>query len=304
MYFASALSDDHLLSPDAACFPIQLKANQKPKIEAVQDSLLTLETPKDADALEITANLSQLARDYLIKLGITNPDADAETAGLIWHHALAIGYAPDYLLEHEDGIRNDYPRIPLPKTKELLLESAKLGRQIAQLLDTEVNIDGVTSGKILNELKAIGTIAKVGNGNLTRDELALTVHWGRSTSQGIMPGSGKLETRAYASDEKILKDLELGEETIDVYLNDVAYWRCIPERVWEYAIGGYQVIKKWLSYRDQSILERPITPEEAREVTAMSRRIAALLMLEPELNRNYRAVSSSENEDEIEASNA
>jgi hypothetical protein len=36
----------------------------------------------------------------------------------------------------------------------------------------------------------------------------------------------------------------------DVYLNDVAYWKGIPARVWDYTIGGYQVIKKWLSYRD------------------------------------------------------
>ncbi|MCZ6679094.1 MAG: hypothetical protein O7E52_17815, partial [Candidatus Poribacteria bacterium] len=40
------------------------------------------------------ANLSPAARDYLATLGITHPDADAETAGLIWMHALAIGYSP------------------------------------------------------------------------------------------------------------------------------------------------------------------------------------------------------------------
>ena len=35
----------------------------------------------------------------------------------------------------------------------------------------------------------------------------------------------------------------------DVYLNDVAYGKNIPQRVWEYTVSGYQVIKKWLSYR-------------------------------------------------------
>ncbi|MBE0418340.1 MAG: hypothetical protein IBX63_11300 [Coriobacteriia bacterium] len=43
----------------------------------------------------------------------------------------------------------------------------------------------------------------------------------------------------------------LGETCFDVYLNDVAYWRCMPSNVWRYSIGGYQVIKKWLSYREQ-----------------------------------------------------
>jgi hypothetical protein len=29
-------------------------------------------------------------------------------------------------------------------------------------------------------------------------------------------------------------------------------WRNIPTKVWGYHIGGYQVIKKWLSYREKT----------------------------------------------------
>ena len=46
----------------------------------------------------------------------------------------------------------------------------------------------------------------------------------------------------------------LGETCFDVYLNGVAYWRCVPSAVWRYTIGGYQVIKKWLSYRERALL--------------------------------------------------
>ena len=35
----------------------------------------------------------------------------------------------------------------------------------------------------------------------------------------------------------------------DIYLNDRAYWRNVPANVWGYKLGGYQVLKKWLSYR-------------------------------------------------------
>jgi hypothetical protein len=31
--------------------------------------------------------------------------------------------------------------------------------------------------------------------------------------------------------------------TYDIYLNEVAYWRNVPEKVYNYYIGGYQVIK-------------------------------------------------------------
>lgn len=57
-------------------------------------------------------------------------------------------------------------------------------------------------------------------------------------------------TSAHAlSSEQALE--QLGETTYDIYLNEVAYWRNIPARVWGYYIGGYQVIKKWLSYRER-----------------------------------------------------
>ena len=63
-----------------------------------------------------------------------------------------------------------------------------------------------------------------------------------------------------------------------------------PRGVWEFRIGGYQVVKKWLSYRAADVLGRPLTPAEAREVTGMVRRLAAILLMGPELDANYRAV--------------
>jgi hypothetical protein len=56
----------------------------------------------------------------------------------------------------------------------------------------------------------------------------------------------------------------------EAYLNDVAHWRCVPARVWKYTIGGYQVMKKWLSCC----------------------RIAAILLLEPALDANYERVKA------------
>ena len=122
-----------------------------------------------------------------------------------------------------------------------------------------------------------------------------------------MPGKGKLIERDYTPEER--KAIEegakrqglsteemfahLGERTCDVYLNDVAYWRNIPARVWEYTIGGYQVIKKWLSYREHKLLGRPLTTDEAREVMNIARRIASILLLEPSLDANYQTVKNA-----------
>jgi len=81
----------------------------------------------------------------------------------------------------------------------------------------------------------------------------------------------------------------LGDKTYDIYLNDSTYWKNIPERVWLYTMGGYQVLKKWLSYRERALLGRPLKPEEARYFQDVARRIAAMLLLGPQLDANYEA---------------
>jgi Type ISP C-terminal specificity domain len=104
-------------------------------------------------------------------------------------------------------------------------------------------------------LKSIGVITRVGGWQLNPDtDLAVTAGWGHAGQGGVtMPGKGKLVQRAVTADEFA----GLGDQTVDVYLNDVAYWRYMPLRVWEYTIGGYQVIKKWLSYGEHKLLGRP-----------------------------------------------
>jgi len=275
-----------MMPPNATIFPMLLRPALLKRQDDAQLNLF-------ASDLTLVANLCPAARAYLAALGV--PDADSETEiapdlrpyELVWLHALAIGYSPAYLRENADGIRQDWPRIPLPATLNALLASALLGRQVAALLDTETPVPGVTVGTIRPELKTIAVLARVGGGALTpgTDDLAITAGWGHAGKEGVtMPGHGKLVKRPSTPG---------GPTTYDVYLNDVAYWRNIPPEVWDYTIGGYQVIKKWLSYRERDLLGRPLTAEEAIEVTNIARRIAALVHLQPALDANYQAVSAS-----------
>jgi Type ISP C-terminal specificity domain len=86
---------------------------------------------------------------------------------------------------------------------------------------------------------------------------------------------------------------QLGEETCDVYLNEDAYWKNVPMRVWDFTIGGYQLLKKWLSYRETKLLGRVLTTDEAYYFSDMVRRIASLCLLEPSLDANYASVKAS-----------
>ena len=71
----------------------------------------------------------------------------------------------------------------------------------------------------------------------------------------------------------------LGDTTFDVHLNGRAYWRNVPAAVWGYKLGGYQVLKKWLSYREQNVLGRPLKLEEVQHFTDTARRIGGILGL-------------------------
>ncbi len=195
--------------------------------------------------------------------------------------------------------------MPLPENTSVLGQSASLGRRVAALLDTEKVVPGVTSGRIREELRLIGTPVASPPGQF---DLAVTAGWGHAGKGGVtMPGRGRIVERDYtpeeiAAIEKGVAALGLGRDvafthlgptTRDIYLNATAYWQNVPARVWEYTLGGYQVLKKWLSYREQPLLGRALKPEEAADFMNIVRRIAALLLLEPALDDNYRAVAAS-----------
>jgi hypothetical protein len=296
LLFATGVFERDVISGHARAIPCHLRAPGLKKRHADQAAFPSEGAPP-------TANLSDTTRTYLSQLGVDDPDADAEAAGLIWMHALAIGYSPAYLTENADGIRQDWPRIPLPDSRELLLASAEVGKQIAALLDTETPFDVAAilhrHGDVKSPLQKIAAPSRVGGGSLTDEDLAVTAGWGHAGKGGVtMPGKGKIVERDYTeSERKPVPDVGarhgvplLGDRTLDVYLNDVAYWSNIPIRVWEYTIGGYQVIKKWLSYREEKLLGRALSKEEVRYVQEMARRIAAILLLEPALDANYRSV--------------
>lgn len=200
-------------------------------------------------------------------------------------------------------MRSDFPRVPLPNTVEELRASAKLGRQIADLLLPDREVVGVTSGAIRPELRRIAVITRSGGGSLDPSTGALEVRagWGFPGRDGItMPGRGRLQLRAYSTAEREslkegamggLDPLDLlGRSTYDIYLNEVAFWQNVPASVWNYTIGGYQVLKKWLSYREAAMLGRSLSEAEVRTFTALARRICAILLLGPVLDDNYSAV--------------
>ncbi|CAN5737390.1 hypothetical protein BH23GEM7_BH23GEM7_39330 [soil metagenome] len=298
-YITPHLPDWHLTRPGSICFPLLVTDSKNQ-----QHGLFDSSAPEERQP---RANLSETAREYLRSLGIPDPAATRQTQELLWLHAVAIGHSPRYLQENAGALEQDWPRVPLPQTREALLASAELGRRLAALLNPELPVPGVTGGEVRPELRVVGVVSRVGGGSLHPEagDLDVTARWGIAGRGGItMPGRGRVAERPYTAEERAAIAAgaaalgldpdaafrHLGESCFDVYLNERAYWRCVPARVWAYTLGGYQVIKKWLSYREKPLLGRALKPEEAREVRDIARRIAAILLLEPALDAGYGGV--------------
>lgn len=199
------------------------------------------------------------------------------------------------------------PRVPLPTDLAHLEASAALGRRVAALLDTEQTAPGVTSAPYDVPFATIGRLVREGGGSLTGDDLEVT-NWGRGgDGTPVMPGTGNTRERtAYDVEEQAalaaaataleidVTALEaLLGSPVDVKFNEVAHLKGVPSSVYELTIGGYQVLKKWLSYRDREVIGRPITVAEAREAAAIVRRLTAYVLMQPALDASYEAIKAS-----------
>ena len=218
---ASCLGDQHVLHKDAYFIPFRLYPSS-----AELRGLFGATKPR--------ANLSDRALAYLSDLGLGAETLDRDA--LIWWHVLAIAYSPRYVADNPGGIAADWPRIPLPATADALQASAGLGRQLADLLDPLRPVS-VALPSVVGPLRRVdGRTAQPALGHLD-----VTAQWGTVQRSGaVMPGRGKLVRRALTDVEQAAfgASAELLGLTCDIYLNDGSFWACVPERAWDFKIGG------------------------------------------------------------------
>ena len=263
----------HLIERGALMFPLWLRDDA-----STADTFGIMETDKHS---EHRLNLSGAARRYLQRVGVEAED--------LFFHVLAVQHDHGYRSANAGALGLEWPRIPLPGWPDgasggaaaALAESAARGRELARLLDPDAPVDGVTTGTLRPEIAAVARPATVDGRNMAGGDFALTAGWGHhGAGDAVMPGQGRTVERPFTAGERAaLGDAlpALGDATFDVHLNDRAFWANVPAAVWSYRLGGYQVLKKWLSYRERPVLGRPLQPDEVQHFTDTARRIAAIL---------------------------
>ena len=227
-------------------------------------------------------NLSATVQRYLERLGLGVEE--------LLHHVLTVLHDPTYREANAGALRMEWPRIPLlgwpdggaDGAAEELAQSAARGRELAALLDPDTPVPGVTQTPLRPEIAVIAVPSTVGGRNMVGDDFSVLAGWGNyGRGEAVMPGQGRTAEREFTPDERTALNgtlPALGEGTFDVYLNTDVYWRNVPAAVWRYRLGGYQVLKKWLSYRERSILKRSLRPDEVQYFTDMARRIHEIIM--------------------------
>lgn len=300
-FFTSSIGDGDLLRGHTYYFPSWLEGDDGAKIP----------------------NLSALMLEYLDILQMSQDISPVEAGRLVWNHVLAVVFSPAYLNENAAGISRGWPKIPFPtvrdgnsemiaKARELLMESSRLGEMVANLLDLAGGVDGVTQGELRPDFASMAIPWDIANdapfptGAL--DMVPVTMEWGRlSKENAVLPSHGGQMWRDYLPGERLCLEEGariggvragavyacLGDKTGEIRLSDqVGIWN-VPSGAWHFTLGGYRVLQKWLSYRVTTILGRPLAFDEVESFCQIVRRIAALLLLGPQLNHNYAVIRDS-----------
>jgi hypothetical protein len=261
----SVLGDHHLVESNVSIFPAKVRQ----------------------DSHNIEPNVSKSVKGMLADRGLTSDQ--------LFDHVLATLNAPIYEARYMDALRIDWPRIPFPQSNDVFIRSAALGARLSALLDAEVEIEGVTQGALLAGLAAIAL--PYGN------SYQVTAGWGSiqrkdNGTRLVMPGLGMSTERDWSDAEReALSDIAaryhldlpsllevIGSRAVDIQINATSGWRGIPTKVWMYTAGGYQALKKWLSYRETEVIGRPLRGEEILHFAQIARRITEVLAMGPALN--------------------
>ncbi|MEW6068869.1 MAG: type ISP restriction/modification enzyme [Nitrospirota bacterium] len=156
----------------------------------------------------------------------------------VFYYIYAVLYSNIYRTKYAEFLKIDFPRIPFTKDYKLFKKMGEFGEKLVAL----------------HLLKSSGLDSPL------------------ARFQG--KGDNKIEKLRYNPPPSPLK-LRGDERGVvgRLYINQTQYFEGIPQEVWEYQIGGYQVCEKWLKDRKNRVLSLDEIKHYCRTVTAIQETI-------------------------------
>ncbi|MGI8543944.1 MAG: type ISP restriction/modification enzyme [Aridibacter sp.] len=138
----------------------------------------------------------------------------------MFYYIYAIFHSPTYRSRYAEFLKIDFPRVPITSSYPLFWTLARLGEKLVDLhlLEKDIETDVIFPVKGSNLVEFV----KYKGGNPT-----------------VMEG---------AKDDT-LTDVRVSAKFGKVYINKSQYFENVPENAWNFHIGGYQVLHKWLKDR-------------------------------------------------------
>jgi predicted helicase len=183
--------------------------------------------------------VQKIADDLGLKFVPESPDNRPDTAEReafapidLLDYIYAVLHSPAYREKYKEFLKIDFPRVPYPKNPQKFWELVKLGSELRQI--------HLLEHPVVNNF--ITTYPKSGDNKITK---RLT-----KTQPGFIPeqsaGMRKADNRKLiTSADHRYPNEPLGK----VQINNEQYFGHVPQKAWDFYIGGYQPAQKWLKDR-------------------------------------------------------
>ncbi len=168
-----------------------------------------------------------------------------------FNYIYSILHSPIYRDRYYEGFQYDFPRLPLTSSLDLFATLARLGGELValHLMESPKLNDFITTytGPKIPEVGRVG--------------------WSDGT---VWLDAGKTSAR---EGHRATKPGTIG-------------CRCVPEEVWDFRIGGYQVCHKWLKDRKGRTLSKQDIAHYQKIVVALNETIRVMAEIDEVINQH------------------
>lgn len=165
---------------------------------------------------------------------------------LAWIYAVL--FTPSYRKRYSDTLKRDFPRVPITRSPALFERLVSIGQELISLHTMQATLPRLTRYAVAgsNEVVAVRYVPA-----------------SEATPPAVSPT--RLEARGACG---------------RVYISQAQYFEGVSEEAWDFHIGGYRVLEKWLKDRKG----RSLSYDELTHYQAVAAAVARTLELQAELD--------------------